>query len=71
MRPKTVTGGVMQATLLDTGFMVKVLLLLRTGVFVMEQVFYYLIWVTNRYGNRPTELIKSHSFFGVRYMMLL
>ena len=26
-----------------------------TGVFVMEQVCYYLIWVTNRYGNRPTE----------------
>ena len=31
-----------------------------TGVFVMEQGF---LWVTNRYGNKPTELIKSHAFF--------
>ena len=22
-----------------------------TGVFVMEQVFHFLLWVTNRYGN--------------------
>ena len=36
-----------------------------TGVFVMEQVFYYLLWVTyhyHGYGNRPTELITSHAF---------
>ena len=32
-----------------------------TGVFVMEQVFFYLLWVG--YKPLPTELIKSHDFF--------
>ena len=26
-----------------------------TGFRDMEQVFYYVLWVTNRYGNRPTK----------------
>ena len=32
------------------------------GYFFMEQVFYFLLWVTNRHGNRPTELIKNMIF---------
>ena len=33
-----------------------------TGVCVMVQVFYYLLWVTTHYGNRPAELIKAMHF---------
>ena len=37
-----------------------------TGVAMLVMGFRYFIicqWVTNRYGNRPTELIKSEAFF--------
>ena len=37
-----------------------------TGVLcwsLLEQVFYFLLLVTNRNGNRPTESMKSHAFF--------
>ena len=39
-----------------------------TGVLccsLLEQVFYFLLLVTNRNGNRPTESMKSHAFCGV------
>ena len=37
-----------------------------TGVFVLEEVFYFLLWVTTRHGNRPTELIiKKERLFMV------
>ena len=51
----------MRATLLDTGFMVKVILVLRIqGCFLWNR--YFIICYGNRYGNRPTESIKSHAF---------